>query len=116
MSANPADLDAQPPEVSLDPDDWERFRALGHRVFDDLTDYLQSVAERPAWQPLPDETRALFREELPREGSGDEAVYDEVRRHVLPYPTGNIHPRFWSWVGGTGTPTQLLVEQLQLDV
>ena len=33
-----------------------------------------------------------------------EAVYEEFRRHVLPYPLGNIHPRFWGWVIGTGTP------------
>ena len=37
-------------------------------------------------------------------------MYDEVRDHILPYPTGNIHPRFWSWVGGTGTPTQLVAD------
>ena len=37
-------------------------------------------------------------------------VYEQIREHVLPYPTGNIHPRFWSWVGGTGTPTQLVAD------
>ena len=37
-------------------------------------------------------------------------VYGQIRDHVLPYPTGNIHPRFWSWVGGTGTPTQLIAD------
>ena len=37
-------------------------------------------------------------------------MYEEVRDHILPYPTGNIHPRFWSWVGGTGTPAQLLAD------
>ncbi len=117
MSTDPANAadaaaDAGPPERSLDPDDWERFRALGHRVFDDLTDYLKSVSERPVWQPLPADARALFRQSLPLEGSGDAAVYDEVRRLVLPFPTGNIHPRFWSWVGGTGTPTQVLADMV----
>ena len=33
-------------------------------------------------------------------------------RDVLPYPTGNIHPRFWGWVMGTGTPTGMLAEML----
>jgi aromatic-L-amino-acid decarboxylase len=31
---------------------------------------------------------------------------------VLPYPTGNIHPRFWGWVMGTGTPAGMLAEML----
>lgn len=99
-------------EQSLDPQDWNQFRALGHRALDDLVDYLQTVAERPVWQPLPDATKALFAEPLSARGLGDEAVYEQVRQHVLPYPTGNIHPRFWSWVGGTGTPTQLLADMV----
>ena len=33
-------------------------------------------------------------------------VYEQFVRDVLPYPTGNIHPRFWGWVMGTGTPTR----------
>ncbi|MGB5345814.1 MAG: aminotransferase class I/II-fold pyridoxal phosphate-dependent enzyme [Woeseia sp.] len=99
-------------ERSLDPEDWNQFRKLGHQVFDELVDYLQNVAERPVWQPLPAETKALFRESLPRKGLGDMAVLGEVSRHILPYPTGNIHPRFWSWVGGTGTPTQLLADMV----
>lgn len=23
---------------------------------------------------------------------------------VMPYPRGNIHPRFWGWVNGSGLP------------
>jgi glutamate/tyrosine decarboxylase-like PLP-dependent enzyme len=28
----------------------------------------------------------------------------------MPYPTGNIHPRFWGWVMGTGTADGLLAD------
>ena len=31
---------------------------------------------------------------------------------MLPYPLGNIHPRFWGWVIGTGTPIGALAEML----
>ena len=110
MNAKPDSSDFGTEEVSLDPEDWEELRALGHRAFDDMIDYLQTVRERPAWQPLPDAARRLFAEDLPREPSPRDRIYDEVREHVLPYPTGNIHPRFWSWVGGTGTPTQLIAD------
>lgn len=97
-------------ERSLDPDDWESLRQLGHRAFDDMIDYLRTVHERPAWQPLPDTARALFAQQVPDTGMPAEAVYEEIREHVLPYPTGNIHPRFWSWVGGTGTPVQMIAD------
>jgi glutamate/tyrosine decarboxylase-like PLP-dependent enzyme len=97
-------------EKSLDPEDWEALRQLGHRAFDDMLDYLRTVGDRPAWQPLPDAARRLFDEDVPRQGMDRDRVYEQIREHVLPYPTGNIHPRFWSWVGGTGTPTQLIAD------
>ena len=110
MSAKPADVVNQTDERSLDPEDWGNFRDLGHQVFDDVVEYLKTVRDRPIWRPLPDASRELFAEPLPMKPSPREQVYQEVREHILPYPTGNIHPRFWSWVGGTGTPTQLLAD------
>jgi glutamate/tyrosine decarboxylase-like PLP-dependent enzyme len=49
---------------------------------------------------------------LPEEGSQLEAVLDEFRRHVLPFPLGNIHPRFWGWVVGSGDPVGMLADML----
>ena len=97
-------------ERSLDPDDWEALRELGHRAFDDMIEYLQTIRERPAWQPLPATAKALFDEGVPWQGTPCDEVYAQIHEHVLPYPTGNIHPRFWSWVGGTGTATQLIAD------
>jgi glutamate/tyrosine decarboxylase-like PLP-dependent enzyme len=89
----------------LDPQDWEQYRALAHRMVDESLDYLRDVRERPTWKPMPAEVReALTSEPLPRAGIGDEAVYEEFLSLVRPYPNGNIHPRFWGWVMGTGTP------------
>ena len=97
-------------ERSLDPDDWEALRELGHRAFDDMIEYLQTIRERPAWQPLPATAKALFDEGVPWQSTPRDEVYAQIHEHVLPYPTGNIHPRFWSWVGGTGTATQLIAD------
>ena len=97
-------------ERSLDPDDWEDLRRLGHRAFDDMIEYLQTIRDRPAWQPLPAAARQLFNEEVPRTSTPQDEVYAQIHEHILPYPTGNIHPRFWSWVGGTGTATQLIAD------
>ena len=110
MSARAKEPAAGVAERSLDPEDWEELRQLGHQAFDDMLEYLKTVGEKPAWQPLPQAAKKLFEEPVPREGMQRGAVYEQIREHVLPYPTGNIHPRFWSWVGGTGTPTQLIAD------
>ena len=110
MTAKAAELKSPAEERSLDPEDWEELRQLGHQAFDDMIEYLKSVGDRPAWQPLPGAAKKLFEQELPRQGMGLGEVYEQIRDHVLPYPTGNIHPRFWSWVGGTGTPAQLIAD------
>ena len=108
MSAKVSALTSSAEERSLDPEDWEELRRLGHQAFDDMIEYLRSVGDRPAWRPLPHEAKQLFAEDVPRQGMQHHEVYEQIREHVLPYPTGNIHPRFWSWVGGTGTPAQLI--------
>jgi aromatic-L-amino-acid decarboxylase len=102
-------------ELSLDPPDargWEELRLLGHRMVDDMLEYLRTVRERPVWQSVPDDVHARLSTPAPREPSPAEAVYEEFKRDVLPYPTGNIHPRFWGWVIGTGTPLAMLADML----
>lgn len=100
------------PEETLDPHDWEEVRRVGHRMVDDMLDYLATVRERPVWHPVPDEVRQALSTGVPLEPSPLDAVYDEFTHHVLPYPTGNIHPRFWGWVMGTGTPVAMLADML----
>jgi aromatic-L-amino-acid/L-tryptophan decarboxylase len=101
-----------PAETSLDPEDWGAFRSLGHRMIDDMVDYLETVRERPAWRAIPAEAREALAEPVPRQAQGEEAVYRDFTRWVLPFPVGNIHPRFWGWVQGTGTPLGMLAEML----
>jgi hypothetical protein len=40
-------------------------RAQGHRMLDDILDYVEDIRERPVWQPIPDSVRARFRAALP---------------------------------------------------
>lgn len=101
-----------PPEESLDPPDWTELRSLGHRMVDDMMDYLERVRERPVWRPVPPETKAALEEPTPRGPADPAAVYQQFRDHILPYPNGNIHPRFWGWVMGTGTPLAMLADML----
>ena len=97
---------------SLDPDDWEQYRAVGHQMLDDMVDYMRTVRDRPAWQSPPAVSRSKFQSPLPRESSSIGDVYETFKNHILPYPTGNIHPRFWGWVMGNGTPVGVLADLL----
>ena len=101
-----------PPEETLDPQDWEAFRGLAHQMVDQLLDAQRTVRERPAWRPVPQEVEARFREERPMKGAGADAAYGDFLELVLPYPTGNDHPRFWGWAGGTGSPMGMMAEML----
>lgn len=101
---------SRPQQETLDPESWERFRAHSHQVLDELMEWLRTVRERPAWQPVPEEVREALRAPLPVEGLGLEPAWEAFRRLVLPYPWGNVHPRFWGWVVGTGSPSGALAE------
>jgi aromatic-L-amino-acid/L-tryptophan decarboxylase len=99
-------------ETTLDPQNWDELRTLGHRMMDDMFDYLRGVRERPVWQPFPEAVKARLAEPVPHRGRPAEAVYEQFLSDVLPYPPGNIHPRFWGWVIGTGTPLAMLADLL----
>ena len=90
-------------EETLDPEDWKSIRQLGHKMLDDMLDYMKTVRERPVWQHAPDKVKAHFNRPLPRDPQPTEEIYQEFVEKVLPYPLGNIHPCFWGWVLGTGT-------------
>jgi glutamate/tyrosine decarboxylase-like PLP-dependent enzyme len=50
----------------------------------------------------------------PVQQTGSEAVdvYQEFFTKVLPYDLNNVHPRFWGWVQGGGTPFGMLADML----
>ncbi|MGH8371562.1 MAG: pyridoxal phosphate-dependent decarboxylase family protein [Gammaproteobacteria bacterium] len=99
-------------EESLDPQDWDEFRRLAHQMLDDALDYHARVRERPVWQAVPEAIKARFSGPVPRQGVGEASVYRDYQELLAPYALGNIHPRFWGWVNGTGTPLGMLADLL----
>src|SRR5688572_2200419 len=97
---------------TLDPENWDEMRALAHRIVDDAMTYLETVRERPVWQPVPEDVAARFEEQAPHEPAGAEAAYQEFLETIFPYPMGNIHPRFWAWYMGNGTVLGALADFL----
>ena len=103
-------------EKTLDPVDWPAFRTLAHRMVDDMLDHLSTLADQPAWREMPESVRASFSAACPREGIGETAAYDAFVRDVMPYTNGNLHPRFWGWVQGNGTPLGMMSDMLAAGI
>ena len=101
---------AQP--ETLDPQDWAAMRALAHTMVDDAFEWLETLSQRPVWQPMPDSVKQHFDSPAPKGPSDPAAVYDDFKRNILPYPMGNPHPRFWAWYMGSGTVMGALADFL----
>jgi glutamate/tyrosine decarboxylase-like PLP-dependent enzyme len=104
------------PEETFDPatpEEWAVFRTLAHRMVDDMLTHLATLREQPAWQEMPKQVRTtLANEPIPRSGMGAAAAYQDFVQNVLPYPDGNLHPRFFGWVKGNGTPLGMMADML----
>ena len=102
--------EGDPHDSTLDPEDWSEVRRLGHELLDDLIDQLSNVGERPAWTPVPPQVKARLEQPAARLPADFSDVLGELKRDILPYATGNIHPRWFGWVHGTGTVEGALAE------
>lgn len=94
------------------PEEWDAFRALSHRMVDDMLTHLQNLRDQPAWREMPASVRKALAEPVPHRGIGAEAAYSHFVTNVLPYPDGNLHPRFFGWVKGNGTPLGMMADML----
>ncbi|MDZ4708310.1 MAG: aminotransferase class V-fold PLP-dependent enzyme [Saprospiraceae bacterium] len=99
-------------EISLDPDDWEDVKDLGQRMVGDMVDYLRFISNEPVWRKPGAEMKEFLTRHLNDQGQDLETIYHQFKQHILPFPKGNIHPRFWSWVQGTGSLTAVFADML----
>ena len=98
---------------TLDPEDWDDFRKTAHVLLDACIDRLAEARAHP-WQPLPEATRQSYA--LDGTARGEAATAQRLIDDVLPFGTGNTHPRFWGWVHGTGLASGLLSEMAAATV
>lgn len=99
-------------QESLDPQDWDAMLALAHRMVDDSFAQLRGIRDQPVWRAMPADMADRFAVPAPRLPQSAEAVYQEFRESIQPYPMGNIHPRFWAWFMGNGSPSAALADFL----
>lgn len=97
---------------SLDPENWDGFRATAHRLLDACIDHLAKAEAHP-WQPVPE----AIREGYAIGPAQDIATVSErLVGEVLPYGVGNTHPKFFGWVHGTGLASGILSEMVAATV
>lgn len=97
---------------SLDPDDWDSFRARAHAMLDAALDHVKGSNDGPVWTPVPDEVKARLDQPVPMEPEGTDKACQDLIDNVLPYSTGNTHPRFLGWVHGAGAPGGIIAEAM----
>ncbi|MCF8281848.1 MAG: aminotransferase class V-fold PLP-dependent enzyme [Bacteroidales bacterium] len=99
-------------EETLDPENWDDMRRLGHQMVEDMMDYLQHIRQAPVWRKPTEAAKANLKKDLPTAPEDPSSIYEGFKSDILPFTKGNIHPRFWAWVQGTGTPLAVLAELL----
>jgi len=87
-------------EFDLPPDEVRR---LGHLAADAVASHRQRLLDRPVFGKVGDKAH-LFDEPLPEVGRPAEELIAFVREHVLPFPFGNSHPRFFGFINATADP------------
>ena len=97
------------PEQSLDPVDWNEFRALAHKMLGAAIVKMETAREGRVWTEVPPEMKTSFQSELPIQGVGPAQTQQRIEA-LLPYGVGNTHPRFFGWVHGSGTPGNLIAD------
>src|SRR4051794_29422486 len=101
--------------IDLDP---EEFRALGHRLVDDLAGLLERLPELPVTPgESPEEVRAALGEApLPEHGAAPGELLAEARDLLFEHSLFTGHPRFMGYVIGAGAPLSALAELLAAGV
>jgi len=89
----------------------EELRRLGALAADAVASHRERLLERPVFGKV-GRGAALFDEPVPEEGRPFEEVLAFVREHVLPFPMGNSHPRFYGFINATADPVGILADFL----
>jgi aromatic-L-amino-acid decarboxylase len=95
-------------EFDLPPDEVRR---LGRLAADAVASHRERLMERPVFGKVGADAK-LFDEPLPEEGRPAEELIAFVREHVLPFPMGNSHPRFFGFINATADPLGTIADYM----
>ena len=95
-------------EFDLPPDEVRR---LGRLAAEAVASHRERLLQRPVFGKVGD-AASLFDEPLPEEGRPAEELIAFVREHVLPFPMGNSHPRFFGFINSTADPLGTIADYM----
>ncbi|HEU4724477.1 MAG TPA: aspartate aminotransferase family protein [Candidatus Eisenbacteria bacterium] len=91
------------------------FRAMGHRLIDQLADRLAAIPAGPVTPgERPEQVRAALGTDapLPEEGRDPGALLEETTRLLFEHSLFNGHPRFWGYITSSPAPIGMLADLL----
>ena len=92
----------------LSPDE---IRRLGYSAADAVADSRAQLTSRPVFGKV-GAGAAVFDEPPPEEGQPIEKTLAFAREHILPFPMGNSHPRFYGFINATADPVGIAADYL----
>jgi glutamate/tyrosine decarboxylase-like PLP-dependent enzyme len=99
--------------------DAPTFRTIGHRLVDQVADFLESLPRRPVTRDrLPSAIREAFdlNGPLPESGTDPAALVDETARLLFDHSLFNGHPRFYGYITAPPAPIGVLGDFLAAAV
>ena len=84
---------------------------MGYAAADAVAEHREKLLSRPVFGKVANRA-ALFDEALPEDGQPFEEVLAFAREHILPFPMGNSHPRFYGFINATADPVGITADYL----
>jgi aromatic-L-amino-acid decarboxylase len=95
-------------DFDLDP---EEIRRLGRLAADCAAEHRALLTERPVFGKVGADA-PTFDIPLPEDGRPADEIIEFVRRHVMPRPMGNSHPRFFGFINASADPLGIVADYL----
>ena len=89
----------------------DEVRRIGYLAAEAVAEHREELLSRPVFGKV-GRNASLFVEPLPQEGRPFEEVLAFVREHVMPFPFGNSHPRFFGFINATADPVGIAADYL----
>ena len=89
----------------------EELRRLGYLAADAIAGHRAELEARPVFGKI-GAAAPLFEGPAPETGAPIEETLAFVREHVLPFPMGNSHPRFYGFINATADPIGVMADSL----
>ncbi len=99
-------------EETLDPQSWDDYKVLAHKMIDDIFLFLQTLRKEPVWRKPTEAVKEFLNTPMPSTSQDIGDIYADFYEKILPYRKGNVHPMFFSWVEGNGTITGVMADML----